>query len=188
MTGTMLGSAFAQELQRSEAAELARAGDYDSAVRILATLNSGDPETLDLLAKVHAQRGDLIAAEAAWRRVLARDPADAAAQAGIQLITQINAGKRRRRPLPSLALGTAAVVVLAGAVVLTTLPQKQQDPVAIAPPPVQVVTTVVTADVPVAAEQPHARLETLTGALAGPGVRLELQDQAVRVVFDDGLF
>jgi len=79
-------------------AELARAGDYDSAVRILATLNSGDPETLDLLAKVHAQRGDLIAAEAAWRRVLARDPADAAAQAGIQLITQINAGKRRRRP------------------------------------------------------------------------------------------
>jgi outer membrane protein OmpA-like peptidoglycan-associated protein len=190
MTETMPGSVFAQELQRSEAAELARAGDHDSALRILTALNNADPETLDLLAKVHAQCGDLIAAEAAWQRVLVRDPNNAAALAGIQLIAQITAGKRRRRPLPALALGAsaAAVVVLAGVVVLITLP-RQGDSVASAPPPqAPTVTVMSTVNTNPPVQAADKRLQTLMGELAGRGVRLELQDQEIKVIFDDGLF
>ncbi|ANZ41584.1 hypothetical protein BBK82_42185 [Lentzea guizhouensis] len=63
----MTAAAHARDLDRARAADLARAGRHDDARLILEDLGR-DPATLDLLARVHAQRGDLAAAEAAWRR------------------------------------------------------------------------------------------------------------------------
>ncbi|GAB3894643.1 hypothetical protein GCM10029964_073410 [Kibdelosporangium lantanae] len=183
-------AAFADELRRAEAAELARLGDHDQAVAILTTLD--DPDSQDLLARVHAQRGDLAAADAAWRRVLARHPGHPAALAGTQLIAEITAGKRRKRPLPVLALGAGAAVavILAGTVVLFTLPTGTTSAASPPPPPATVTTVVApsssTPPPPPPQEQP--RLSGLLTSLRGPGAVVSQQDKGVSVVFDDGLF
>ncbi|MDQ3402537.1 MAG: hypothetical protein M3548_03970, partial [Actinomycetota bacterium] len=63
-------TALAAELGLAEAADAARAGDYLAALRVLAQLDQDDPARLDLLARVHAQRGDLDAADETWARLL----------------------------------------------------------------------------------------------------------------------
>jgi len=61
----------------SEAVRLARSGRYDDAMAVLARL-PGDgalrPSMLDLKAKIHAQQGRYLEAEACWREALSLVP------------------------------------------------------------------------------------------------------------------
>jgi hypothetical protein len=188
----MPSRAFAHELRRSEAAELARAGDHEAAVRILDELDGDDPETLDLLARVHAQRGDLPAAKVAWQRLLSRSPEDSAAITGMRLITEITSGKRRKRPLPMRTVGATAAVVLAmtGTVVLITDaprgPTSDASSTSLSPQPIPSSTANLGEQADAA--RLRGQLQALMNELAGQGVRLELQEPAIHVVFDEGLF
>lgn len=168
-----------RDLDRARAAELARAGEHDAAVRILDRLGD-DPSTLDLLARVHAQRGDLAAAGTAWSAVLAQDPANPSALAGTRLIAEITSGKRRRHPIPrTVVLGSLALATLALAGALISVPRAEEPPVPPAP-----------ATHPVAAvpDPRQEQLRSLLTGLASPDVRLEQQDGGVRVVFRQGMF
>ncbi|WP_186763184.1 tetratricopeptide repeat protein [Lentzea tibetensis] len=186
-----MSNAFTRELSRSEAAELARDGKYESAVRILEGLDDDSAATLDLLARVHAQRGDLTAADAVWQRLLEVTPGHASALSGRLLIAEIRSGNRRARPLPLVAVGgaAAAVLLLAGTVAVIASPSSSPGPVAV-DEAVQVTTSasaVPSDDARVDAEA-AARLDALAAGLAGPGVKLEKRKQDVQVVFDEGLF
>ncbi|MEU4362042.1 OmpA family protein [Promicromonospora sp. NPDC023987] len=98
-----------------EAALHARAGRYDAARRLLDTLggrDSDDVEVLDLLARVHAQLGDLAHADACWARVEHLDPEHAGARDGRRRIRETWAGKRSGG---DAAVGAvAACLLLAG--------------------------------------------------------------------------
>lgn len=174
---------FASELRRAEAAELARAGDYDSAARILAPMT--DLASQDLLARVHAQRGDLDAADRTWQQILVAEPGHAPALAGTRLIADIKAGKRRKRPLPVFALttGAAAVVVLAGAIALVLLPGNETPVVSSQP-----VVTVTEVPPPLSSTPRVQPPLSLVDDLRAPGVQVSSTGDQVTVVFDDGLF
>jgi flagellar motor protein MotB len=90
----------------------ARAGRYDTARHLLDTLggeDSDDVEVLDLLARVHAQRGDLARADACWARVEQLDPDHTGAREGRRRIRETWAG---RRPRAGAAVGAAAACLL----------------------------------------------------------------------------
>ncbi|MBE1878388.1 OmpA family protein [Myceligenerans pegani] len=81
----------------AEAAVLARAGRYDAARRVLDLLGGprgDDVEVLDLLARVHAQQGDLVAADACWESAERLDPGHAGARDGRRRIRETWAGER----------------------------------------------------------------------------------------------
>lgn len=96
-----------EQLTFARAVSLARSGD-DAAAEILLRPGAelpAAPASLDLMARLRAQRGDYIAAEDLWRRVLKLAPSHAAAIAGIRRIRQ----RRTTSPWWSLLLPTAIV-------------------------------------------------------------------------------
>lgn len=98
----------------AEAARLARAGRYDDARRALEPLGgatSDDVAVLDLLARVHAQQGDLAAADEGWARAESLDPEHTGARDGRR---RIRAVWGRRRGVGAGAAGVATVLLLAG--------------------------------------------------------------------------
>ncbi|MGO1054722.1 hypothetical protein [Crossiella sp. CA198] len=177
-------------LAAAEAAALARAGQHGEALKVLAAQADDQPVVLDLQARVHAQLGDLAAADRAWKRVLDLRPEDPAALAGCALIAEITEGRRRRKPVPVLALGgAAAVLVLAAAVVLPIglSGQAEVTPMATATSSPPVTSGVVR---PSAAGDPRlaARLGELAETLAAPGIQVRRAERELRIVFEDGLF
>lgn len=101
-----------------EAAEHARGGRYDTARTLLAPLtrlDSTDVDALDLLARIHAQEGDLIAADTAWRRVLVLDPDHKAARAGRSRIHTTWSSTPLHRGIPRPIGVAVAAVALVGA-------------------------------------------------------------------------
>lgn len=119
----------------ADAALHARAGRYDAARRVLDAVggqDSDDVEVLDLLARVHAQRGDLAQADACWARVEHLDPEHTGALDGRRRIRAMWSGKRTGG---GLVLGAAAAcLLLAGGGVATgralasSPPDQQADP------------------------------------------------------------
>ncbi|MGH3721126.1 MAG: OmpA family protein [Pseudonocardiaceae bacterium] len=100
----------------ARAAHLARRGRYAEAHRVLDELggrDSIDPDLLDLLARVHAQQGELAAADECWARVQQLGVDESGSRDGRRLIAQIHA--RRHRQRTGRAVGVVAVVLLAGA-------------------------------------------------------------------------
>ncbi|QUH04013.1 OmpA family protein [Saccharopolyspora erythraea] len=100
----------------AHAAELARNGEYTHAVQMLRELGgrgSTDPVVLDLLARIHAQRGELFDADECWALALRLDPDFAPARAGRQRIAALVA--RRMRP----RTGRVALTAVLTAVVVT---------------------------------------------------------------------
>ncbi|WP_369374382.1 OmpA family protein [Promicromonospora sp. Populi] len=96
----------------ADAALQARAGRYDDARRLLDSIggqHSDDVAVLDLLARVHAQRGDLARADACWARVEHLDPEHAGARDGRRRIRAMWGG---RRTGGGLVLGAAAAALL----------------------------------------------------------------------------
>ncbi|WNV85580.1 hypothetical protein [Umezawaea sp. Da 62-37] len=185
------------ELGMAEAAEHARRGDYPAALAALGGLESA--RALDLTARIHAQRGDLDAADAEWARVLALVPDDADAVAGRNLIAEIKAGKRHRPAFVRDATAAVVVVLLvAGAVVWSPSAGTPPAPVAAAPPApsalpdgVRERLDALEARSAAVTEQERtldAALDAVAAGLAAPGVQVERRAGDVRVVFDDGLF
>lgn len=191
-----VSGALVGELRRAEATELARDGNYEGAVRLLDGLDD-DPATWTLLAKIHAQRGDLAGAEQAWRRALAVSPDDPQAREGLAVTTAILEGRKRRRPLPVRAVGAGGAAVVAAVVaaalvvpglVTDTDPTAGPAPVPASsklPGPTASTTSTAGTDRQ-AAERAWSR-ETAE-RLAGPGVRVEDRQGEVHVVFEEGLF
>ncbi|WP_447009277.1 hypothetical protein [Saccharothrix hoggarensis] len=183
MTGPV--DALAHEVRLAEAADRARAGDHAAALAALDGVPADHPGRLDLAARVHAQRGEYAAAEAAWRRVLEQRPDDAAALAGCALVARITAGRRRRRPVPLTGVAVS-VAVVGAAVAVAVLPSAAVLPSEVAdrtPPPVTRVEPSTSTPDPVS-----LRLDALAAALAAPGVVVERRAADVRVAFAEGLF
>ncbi len=185
------------ELGLAEAAEHARRGDYSAALAAVAGLEG--PRALDLVAKVHAQQGDLDAADAAWVRVLALVPDDTGALAGRDLIAGIKAGKRRRPVFVRDTAAAALVVLLVAGAVLWLPSAGPPPPPAVAAPPTPSALPgglrerldALEARSAAAVEQErvsNTALDTIAAGLAAPGVQVERRAGDVRVVFDDGLF
>jgi flagellar motor protein MotB len=94
----------------TRAVESARLGRYQQALTDLEELGghgSDDPRVLDLLARVHAQQGELADADECWSRAFALDGSPAAAQ-GRRRIAALQAKRFRPR--------TAGIAVLVVAV------------------------------------------------------------------------
>lgn len=160
----------------ADAATLARRGAYEEALRALDESTVDGPAAWDLRARIHAQRGDLPAADAAWHRVLAVLPDDADARAGHRRIARIGHG---RGPVPVVALGAAGLVLLAAGTVTVVAPHHPATPVRSARPAVP--------ETPRRAT-PDPELALLADALRGPGVRVRARSHDVRIVFTRGLY
>ncbi len=80
------------ELVMAKAHALAHRGDVDAAAVLLRRLErrgTAGPYGWDLLARIHAQRGDLAGADTCWQRVQATDPGDEAAAAGRRAVVAV---------------------------------------------------------------------------------------------------
>jgi hypothetical protein len=203
---------LAAQLTVSRAQSAARAGDLDRAAQLLDGLDaeSVTTATLDLRAKVHAQRGELTEADQCWAKVQALAPADPDAAAGRSAVQEIIAGRRRARPLVHarrVAVALAALgVVSAGGLAWTAIdtgdrPSDAADLAARmraearrADSLEERVTTMESQRA--AEEEERAAAQThLAGTLASvaeglrlPGVLVETRATDVRVVFEQGLF
>ncbi len=114
----MLPESTLPRLGLSQAARLAREGNYEAAEALLAPMTGpqADASACHLLAQIRAQRGDLPAAARLWRAVLKTDPGHPGALAGMR---QIQSGTPMLSP-PWLLLGfmvLACVIVAAFATV-----------------------------------------------------------------------
>jgi hypothetical protein len=146
-------SPLAVQLVLSRATELARAGHYEEAARLLGDLRLTPrqaPPVFHLGALIHAQLGQLEEAAALWKRVLDLEPGHPGASAGLREIQ-----RTRARPfwLYTLLTWPVAGALLLGALVLAfTRP---------APPPAGLE--------PIAAEQKRlaADVERLLAAVEG---------------------
>lgn len=187
------------------AARSARTGRYGTAVEALGELggaDSTDPAVLDLLARVHAQRGELARADACWARVVQLDPpsaaAVAAARAGRARIALLRGGRSRRSSTGRWPGWAALVVLTAGAVVAgASLPRLapggsdrgsagqlaavRRGQAAIADQLDRLRSRV---EGPAASPSP-ARI---AAGLAGPGVTVTRRGRSLLVTFDAGLF
>ncbi|HEX7899985.1 MAG TPA: hypothetical protein VF950_19620 [Planctomycetota bacterium] len=111
-------SPLAVQLVLSRATELARAGHYEQAARLLADLRLSPrqaPPVFHLGALIHAQLGQLEEAAALWKRVLEIEPGHAGASAGLRQVQ-----RTRARPfwLSTLLAWPVAGALLLGALVL----------------------------------------------------------------------
>ena len=99
------------------AALLARRGSYQEAENTLAVLpltGSLGPETLDLKAKICAQQGRLVEAQAAWMEAVRQSPGNASYRRSLDYVTRCLCPSR----LWLLAWGLAAMLLALGALVL----------------------------------------------------------------------
>lgn len=112
LTGPGVTGPLRAALRVAEAAALARAGDLTAAVAVLAEA-SGHAE-LDLLARIHAQRGEFEQADLCWARIQATDPEHDGAAAGRATIAAIRSRRLRPRPvLRPLRAAVAGVLIVA---------------------------------------------------------------------------
>lgn len=194
------------ELALYRARSAARAGDLDEAGRLLAELDAEpvSAAVLDLMARVHAQRGDLAEADRCWAQVQRIASDDVAAANGRRLIKRIRAGRRRTRPIATTGrvTATAALVVCAlltgGATWLVSAefeakPAADSDGQQLAQErehnkELRDRLATIT-EQQVAAQDERTRvLDAIAATLAMPGVVVERREDDVRVVFESGLF
>ncbi|MGI5379679.1 tetratricopeptide repeat protein [Streptomyces sp. CA-251387] len=205
-TGSAAGS-LRVALLVSPARAAARSGDLDGALRLLQ--DAGDPvgadhpDVLDLLARVHAQRGDLTQAAAYWRRVQEQCPQDPAASAGLARIDLLRgrgprAALARHRAGTALAAAVCAMAAItAGTVALTDGTGGRPE----RPGPSQADLAEQRArqlDAERRAEQARERdraaarraeaAAALARALRAPGIHPVVHGASVEVAFADGLF
>lgn len=179
----------------AEATGLARAGRYDDARRALAGLGE-DVAALDLLARIHAQQGDLAAADACWARVQALDGDHAGAREGRRRIHRIWSGSRRRTAR-GVGLGVAVLLVAgAGAVAGEALvpappePSSDQDVAAELDRLADELDALRSPAEPEAtpSENPEAALSTVQAALEDPRWTTGIDGAGVTVTFDEAIF
>ncbi|GAB2967214.1 tetratricopeptide repeat protein [Saccharothrix stipae] len=201
-----LRSALSHHLTLDRAHTAAHAGDLDLAARLLDELDAAGaatPTSLDLRARVHAQRGELAEADRCWARVLLLVPDDEGATAGRDTIARVRAG-HRARPLVHAGAATAAVAVVlgvalvGGAVWATSGDGPSAPPVAAAPAPagdqgaevrrLEQELAAATGARQQAVDQRSRDLDAIAAAFAMPGVLVERRTEDVRLVFEEGVF
>jgi hypothetical protein len=175
----------------TKAVESARVGRYKDAVVFLDELGghgSDDLRVLDLLARVHAQRGEFADADSCWARAQSLDPSLQAVVEGRRRIAALQAKRVRPRVLP---VAVAVVAVVAGAGVL--LPAKTPP----SPPDLSGLDEVAGRQDQLSREltalqaslaAPAQRLDQLVAALASPRFTVTRQGSSALVTFTDGLF
>ncbi|GAB2713622.1 tetratricopeptide repeat protein [Nocardia thraciensis] len=170
----------------NRAAATARDGDLDHAAQLLDGLDdhaAADVTVLDLRARIHAQNGDLAAADRCWARVLNTAPDHAPARTGRALISRITQGRKsirpRVQPRPAIAAVTVAIVAAAGAWVLTADGPTQTRAVsaALAPAP----------DLAPGSRTDHD-LDTIIAATTLAGVTPHRRGGDVEAILDAGAF
>jgi hypothetical protein len=189
-------SAVSHQLTLHRAHSAARAGDLDLAGRLLDSL---DPSvaSLDLRARVHAQRGEFGAAEECWVRVLSLAPKDRDALAGRAALARIFEGGRVRPRVHTgqVALVAAAVVVLAlvGGVAWVSSSAPLVDSGRLQAETqradsLQQKLSALEADRGSAVAARGRALDSIAAGLRMSGVVVERRADDVRVVFDAGVF
>ncbi|WP_255951440.1 tetratricopeptide repeat protein [Streptomyces odontomachi] len=194
------GAGLRAGLLVSRARAAARAGDLDQALELLRGPTGAPvadhPDVLDLLARVHGQRGEWDDAAGCWQRVLERHPEDPAATAGLTRIARL----RRRGPVGALARHRTGVVLVATACVaaavgygVVAVPgdgHRGAPPRAAAPAPDRAAERAAdrAREQAVDAAARAVALATFARDLRTPGLRPEVHGDSVEVVFDEGLF
>jgi len=115
---TAIGDSQLRAASLAKAAQLARQGRYAEAQRVLGELggrDSLDLDLLDLLARVHAQQGELALADECWARAQEVSADEPSPREGRRRIAQIYARRYRRRTDRAVGAVVLAVVLLAGA-------------------------------------------------------------------------
>ncbi|MEV4364509.1 OmpA family protein [Nonomuraea sp. NPDC049625] len=179
-----------RELVLAQARTLARSGRHGEAVELLEDLQEKPSVTvLDLLARIHAQQGDLDRADQCWAEAERLAPGGAEIAAGRRRIAAMRPAARRRG-LGKGLLATCTVLVTGAVLVLlvdirleTAGLRMSQQPAAlptgreVAAPP-----TVVTISPP---EKPDvlARMR-----LDVPGIRVRRSPGEISIVFEEALF
>ncbi|MFE0788168.1 tetratricopeptide repeat protein [Streptomyces mutabilis] len=164
---------------------------------------AGHPDVLDLLARIHAQRGEPEQAAACWRRALELNPEDSAASAGLARIDRLagrgpRAALARHRTATALAAAVCALAaVTAGTAVLADgaggRPERsgpsQADLVEQRARQLAAERRAEQArDRDRAATRRAEAAEALARALRAPGIRPQAHGDSVEVAFADGLF
>ena len=104
-----------ETLAISQASRLARQGRLADAQELLAPhaqRPDASPAILDLLAKTHAQQGNLLEASALWTRVLKADPGNQAAAAALKRASAASGSKRWPVLIRAAAPGFGVLLVL----------------------------------------------------------------------------
>lgn len=195
--------ALADQLALSRAREAARNGDLAEAARLLDELDPTAP-ALDLRARVHAQLGELVKADACWARVQLLQPGHEGARAGRAAIARIRSGGRAR-PLftpgrTAAATALIAVAAVAGGILWAASGGGPASAASGGRGTAALAAAVQRADTlqqrldaldagqRTAADQRSRQLDLIAARVTLPGVRVERRADEVRVVFDDGLF
>lgn len=113
-TPTDATESIAAQLAVTMATRLGRAGRYQQAEQVLATLPEAQgtsPPVLDLMARLRVQQGDLLGAAALWQGAVKRDPGNPTYRAALSRLEAIQGGAGRRS-------GTVIGVVVVTLVVL----------------------------------------------------------------------
>jgi type VI secretion system protein ImpK len=194
-------SQLEQQLALSRAAESARRGDLDQAAAALGTLDDAGPEVLDLLARIAAQQMRWADADRYWSKVQETRPDDPAAAAGRETVAAVLAGRRRARPVLPIVGAVVGVVVVAVLGVFAVQLGSDDRPVAagVASPSVDTSAqeradrlarqlAAIEAQRRAAAAALASQLGVIEAKVAGPGLIVQRQPGAVRVLFEQGLF
>ncbi|GGX07003.1 tetratricopeptide repeat protein [Streptomyces lomondensis] len=180
----------------SRARELARSGDLSGALELLRNAErlGGHRDVLDLRARVHAQRGETAEAAECWRQVLARQPEDPEARAGLARLGRTGpaAALGRHRTRTALVAAVCVVTAVVAGVVGTLdepRPARADTDRAAGPE------TPGPSGTPAPGQQQdpdEARRATALAALArdlrAPGLRVTPHGDSVEVAFTEGLF
>ncbi|MFC5212756.1 hypothetical protein [Streptomyces coerulescens] len=191
----------------SRASTAARSGDLDGALRMLHEVD--DPlvadhrDVLDLLARVYAQRGEMARAAECWRGVRQRQPADAAASAGLARIDRLGgrgprAALARHRARTALAAAVCAVAAITACtvVLIDTADGRPGQPGPAQADRAQRIAERLDAERraerdrerALAAARRAEAAEALAGELTAPGISPVAHGDSVEVAFADGLF
>lgn len=183
----------------AEATRLALTGQYDSARHALDPLGgarSDDVAVLDLLARVHAQQGDLAAADECWARVESLDPSHSGAREGRRRLRTI--WSHRPWPGPRTGAAVAALLLAAGGAATGWSLAPREAPAAAADsttaePNVldrldQLHTEIAELREQAPQDPAAERLQTLRAALDDPRWTTRTQDGALTVTFRDAVF
>ncbi|MFI0423934.1 OmpA family protein [Spongiactinospora sp. 9N601] len=173
---------IARELALAQARVLARAGRLDEAAELLEDPGQeSGVATLDLLARIHAQRGDLDLADRYWAEAERLAPGRAGIAAGRRRIAALRPASGRRprgRPLRAAGAVLAAVAVLALLIDIRFQ--------AAAPPPVATVALPASPPSPVPSPSEVGVLDRMR--LRIPGVRVRRSPGEISVAFQEPLF
>jgi len=185
----------------TRAARLARQGRYPEATALLTELGgptSHNPVLLDLLARVHAQQGDLAAADECWTRAIEVGGDLPAARDGRRRIAALRV--ERSRPVSARVVSVAAVAVLlastgvVGSALLARQPDRT-DPALLADLResrlAQDNLSKQLSNIQDRVDQvlaPNKATEELRAALADPGWTLRTERDVLTVTFREGLF